>query len=172
MLMWSTTDHRETDSRTALGQVLCPLDYLQVWPSWIQNLEYLIHEISDKLQRKVPQKRESIRTWMHEQENIGRDSISLGFGSAMNRIDWGISHVITGKLIIQKTLNRHHLTCRSWFVWKMKYGKGRRKKTKSSWRNMLKSRPTTKKGCVKRYGGRIDIPPPVEKQTRKRIGTE
>ena len=60
MLMWSTTHHRETDSRTTLGQVLCPLDYLQVWPSWIQNWEYLIYEIEDKLQRNVPQKRESI----------------------------------------------------------------------------------------------------------------
>ena len=37
---------------------------------------------------------------------------------------------------------------------------------------MEKSRPTTKKGCVKRYGGWIEILPPVEKQTRKRMGTE
>jgi len=117
MLRWSTTHHRKTDSRTTLGQVLCPLGYLQVWPSWIQNLEYLIYEISDKLQRKVPQRRESIENNQNMDPRTGRlrDSISLGFGSAMNRIDWGISHVITGKLIIQKTLNRHHLTCRSWF---------------------------------------------------------
>ena len=61
---------------------------------------------------------------------------------------------------------------RHFFVWKMKYGKSERKKTKSSWRSTLKSRPTTKKGCVKRYGGWIDILPPVEKQTRKRMATE
>jgi len=28
-----------------------------------------------------------IRTWIQEQENIGRDSISPVLGSAMNRID-------------------------------------------------------------------------------------
>ena len=101
-----------------------------------------------------------------------RDTVhdSLGWASEALWIelirDWGISHVISGKLIIQKTLNRHHLTCRSWFdqwiprarhffVWKMKYGKSGRKKTKSSWRNMLKSRPTTRqKGCQS-WGGKV-----------------
>ena len=53
--------------------------------------------------------------------------------------------MISGKLIIQKTLNRHHVRpvwfdqwiprVRDFFVWKMKYGKSGRKKTKSSWRN-------------------------------------
>jgi len=67
------------------------------------------------------------RTGKHRKSPFG-----LGLGSAMNR-DSGISHVLSGKLIIQKTLNRHHLTCwwfdqwipraRESFVWKMKYGK-------------------------------------------------
>jgi len=106
---------------------------------------------------------------------------------------------------------------RHFFVWKMKYEKCGRKKTKISWRNTLKTtrqkaakaaerqRRAEEARCqeeeakrrveeqrareeqeeekrkeekekmkhsVKRHGGWIDILPPVEKKTRKRMATE
>jgi len=59
-------------------------------------LDYRLYEISEKLQRKMPQKRESIKDTQNMYLRTGRHSILFGLG-AMNRIDQA-----SGKLIMQK----------------------------------------------------------------------
>ena len=102
--------------------------------------------------------------------------------------------MISGKLIIQKTLNRRHLTCRSWFdqwipwarhffVWKTKYGKsggGRRRKAHGEIRSNRGQLPGKKAAKAKerqrraeearkkRNGGRRSSG--LERSRRKRRG--